>query len=154
MLNKENSKNIFLLGDFNIYLLEYETFEPVNNFVGILSSNFLSPLILLSTRISSSSSTLIDNIFCNVTFNANMILGNFTSTVSDHLPQFAIIEDDFANSPKSKSNILKRNWKSFDQNLFVFLQILRMPTGMKSLMLTKKKKFFLYTTVYTKLIYC
>ena len=83
-----------------------------------------------------------------------MILGNFTSTVSDHLPQFAIIEDDFANSPKSKSNILKRNWKSFDQNLFVFLQILRMPTGMKSLMLTKKKNFFLYTTVYAKLIYC
>ena len=83
-----------------------------------------------------------------------MILGNFTSTVSDHLPQFAITEDDFANSPKSKSNILKRNWKSFDQNLFVFLQILRMPTGMKSLMLTKKKNFFLYTTVYTKLIYC
>ena len=25
----------------------------------------------------------------------------------------------FANSPKSKSNIFKRNWKNFDQNLFI-----------------------------------
>ena len=142
MLNKENSKNIFLLGDFNIYLLEYETFEPVNNFVGILSSNFLSPLILLSTRISSSSSTLIDNIFCNVTFNANMILGNFTSTVSDHLPQFAIIEDDFANSPKSKSNILKRNWKSFDQNLFVFFTDFENANWDEIIDVNKEKKIF------------
>ena len=62
---------------------------------------------------------MIDNIFCNVTFNSNIISGNFASTVSDHLPQFAIIEDFFANSPKSKSNTFKRNWKNFDQNLFI-----------------------------------
>ena len=42
-----------------------------------------------------------------------------TSTVPDHLRQFAIIEDFFKNSPKSKSNIFKRNWKNFDQNLFI-----------------------------------
>ena len=118
-LNKENSKKIFLLGNFNIDLLQYETSEPVINFVDILSSNFLSPLILLPTRISNSSSTLIGNIFCNVTFNSNSISGNFISTVSGHLPQFAIIEDFFANAPKSKSNISKRNWKNFDQNLFI-----------------------------------
>ena len=64
-LNKENSKKIFLLGNFNIDLLQYETSEPVNNFVDKLSSNFLSPLMLLPTRISNSSSTLIDNNFCD-----------------------------------------------------------------------------------------
>ena len=63
---------------------------------------------------------LIDNIFCNVTFNSNITSGNFTSTVSAHLlPQFAIIEDFFAKSPKSKSNIFKRNWKNVDRNLFI-----------------------------------
>ena len=77
-LNKENSKNIFLFSDFNIDLLQYETSETVNNFVDTLSSNFLSSLILLPTRISNSSSTLINNIFCNVTFNLNIISGNFT----------------------------------------------------------------------------
>ena len=99
-------------------MLHCETSEPVSNFVDTFSSNFLSPLILLPTRISNSSSMLIDNIFCNVTFNSNIISSNFTS-VSDHLPQFTIIGDFFANSPKSKSNIFKRNWKNFDQNLFI-----------------------------------
>ena len=118
-LNKENSKKIFLLADSNIDLLQYETSEPVNNFVDTFSSNLLSPIILLPTRISNFSSTLIDNISCNVTFNSNIISGNFTSAVSDHLPQFAVTEDFFANSPKFKSNIFKRNWKHFDQNLFI-----------------------------------
>ena len=49
--NKEISKKIFLLVDFNIDLLKCETSAPLNNVVGTLSSNFLSPLILLSTRI-------------------------------------------------------------------------------------------------------
>ena len=105
-LNKENSKKLSIN-------------EPVNNFVDTLSSNFLSHLILLPTKISNSSSTIIDNIFCNVTFNSNIISGNFTSTVSGDFPHFAIIEDFIANSPKSKSNIFKRNWKNFDQNLFI-----------------------------------
>ena len=39
------------------------------------------------------------------------------------LKQFFLFEtsepDFFANSPKSKSNIFKRNWKNFDQNLFI-----------------------------------
>ena len=111
---------MFFLGMFNIELLQYETSERVNNFVDTLSSNFLSPLILLPTRISDSSSTLIDNIFCNVTFNSNITSGSFTSAVSDHLlPQFAIIEDCFEKSPKSKSNIFKRSWKNVDRNLFI-----------------------------------
>ena len=86
-LNKESSKKNIFLGDFNIDLLQYETFEPVNSFVDIFSSNFVSPLTLLPTRISNSTSTLIDNIFCNVTFNSDIISENFTSAVSDHVPQ-------------------------------------------------------------------
>ena len=54
-----------------------------------------------------------------LTFNSNIISSNFTSTVFDHFPSFAIIEDFFANSPKSKLNIFKRDWKNFDQNLFI-----------------------------------
>ena len=101
-LNKENSKKNFLLSNRTLDLLQYETSESVNNFVDTLSSNFPSPLILLPIQISNSSSTLIDNINCNRTFTSNIILGNLMSTVSDHLPQIAIIEDFYANSPKSK----------------------------------------------------
>ena len=62
-LNKKNSKKIFLLGDFTVDLLQYETSEPVSYFVDTLSSNSLSPFILPPTKISNSSSTLINNIF-------------------------------------------------------------------------------------------
>ena len=109
-LNKENSKKIFLLVGFNIVLLQYEISEPVDNFVDKRLSNFIFPLILLPARISNSSSTLIDNTLgCNFQF----ISDNFTSTVSDYLPQLAIIEDLFGSSPKSISNIIKKKLENF-----------------------------------------
>ena len=43
-----------------------------------------------------------------MTFNSNVIAENFTSAVSDHLSHFTIIEDLFANSAKSKSNIVEK----------------------------------------------
>ena len=105
--------------------------------VNTLSSNFLSPVTLLPTRISNSSSALIDNIFCDVTFNSNIVSGNFTSTVSDHLPQFALIEDFFLQIHQNLNQIyLKEIGKILTK--FCLFQILRMPTGMRSLMLTKK----------------
>ena len=61
-LQKESSKRIFILGDFNIDLLKYEISDSISNFIDTLSSsNFLLPLIFLPTRISRTS-TLIDNI--------------------------------------------------------------------------------------------
>ena len=70
-LQKESSKIIFLLSDFNIELLKYEISDSINNFIDTLSSNFLLPLIFLPTRISKTS-TLIDNIFSNL----NVLRGN------------------------------------------------------------------------------
>ena len=49
------------------------------------------PLILQQTRITSHSNTLIDNIFSNI--DPDIISGNLTATISDHLPQFANILD-------------------------------------------------------------
>ena len=39
-LQKQSSKRIFLLGDFNIDLLKYEISDLINNFIDTLSSNF------------------------------------------------------------------------------------------------------------------
>ena len=67
-----------------------------------MNVEFLSPstlldlLILQPTRITSHSNTLIDNIFSN-TIDPQIILGNLTATISDHLPQFAIIPNMFGN---------------------------------------------------------
>ena len=64
-LSKEANKTIVLLGDFNIDLLNFDTSEYVSTFLDDLASNSLQPQILLPTRISNNSKTLIDNIFCN-----------------------------------------------------------------------------------------
>ena len=100
-LSKESSKQIFLLGDFNIDLLKYESSELINSFHDALSSDFLSPQINLPTRISSSS-TLIDNMFCNLTHATKSISDNQTSIVSDHQPQFLILPEFYSNVPPSK----------------------------------------------------
>ena len=64
-ISKEQ-KLIFLLGDFNVNLLNYDEHNQTNEFLDSLASNSFLPLILQPTRITSHSNTLIDNIFSNV----------------------------------------------------------------------------------------
>ena len=47
-------------------------------------------MLLQPTRITSNFNTLIDNIFLNV-IDPDIISGNLTATISDHLHQFSII---------------------------------------------------------------
>ena len=47
------------------------------------------------------------------------MLGNLTATISDHLPQFAIIPNMFGNISGNKSNIHERDWSKFDQENFI-----------------------------------
>ena len=56
---------IQLLGDYNINLLKPESHEPTARFLDTLSSFNQLPLISLPSRITNTSSTLIDNIFSN-----------------------------------------------------------------------------------------
>ena len=83
-ISKEQ-KSVFLLGDFNINLLNYNVHNPTNEFLDSLASNSFLPYILQPTRITSHSKTLIDNIFRNM---PDSVSGNLTATISDHLPQF------------------------------------------------------------------
>ena len=99
-ISKEQ-KSIFLLGDFNVNLLNYNEHNQTNEFLDSLASNSFIPLILQPTRITSHSTTLIDNIFSNV-IDRDIISGNLTATISDHLPQFAIIPNMFGNISGNK----------------------------------------------------
>ena len=117
-LQKESSKRIFLLDDFNIDLLKYELSDSVNNFIDTVSSNFLLPHTLLPKRISKTF-TLIDNIFSNSTSLEEIESGNVTSTFSDHLPQFIFLKNIFSKIPAVKSNILKHDWRKFESNKFI-----------------------------------
>ena len=65
MLEKvsKEQKQIVLLGDFNINLLNYDIHQPTNDFLDSLGSNSIIPYILKPTRLTRYLETLIDNIF-------------------------------------------------------------------------------------------
>ena len=84
ILNKSNIE-LYLMGDFNINLLNTNSHEKTNDFVDLMFSQNLYPLITKPTRISSTTATIIDNIFCNCidnTINSGVII----TDISDHLP--------------------------------------------------------------------
>ena len=111
-ISKEQ-KSTFLLGDFNVNLLNYIKHNQTNEFVDFLKSNSFIPLILQPTRITSHSNTLLDNIFSSI-IEPDIISGNLTATISDHLTQFAIIPNIFGNISGNKYNVYERDWSKFD----------------------------------------
>ena len=115
-LSFEN-KHLILLGDFNINLLNYDTDHNTNDFLDLLTSNSLLPLILRPTRITTHSKTLIDNIFINIISPEN-ISGNITCSISDHLAQFTIFKITFPQHIKI-SKAPKRNFKKFNEQAFL-----------------------------------
>ena len=115
-LSKEN-KTIFLLGDFSINLLNYDIHPPTNEFLDSLSSHYFLPHILQPSRVTTNSKTLID-IFSNMAV-PNIISGNLTASISDHLPQFLVARNIFFNASYPKSNNYERDWSRFDQENFV-----------------------------------
>ena len=105
-ISKEQ-KSIFVLGDCNVNLLNYNEHNLAKEFLGSLTSNSSLPSILQPTKITSHFNTLIDNIFSNA-IEPDITSGNFTATISDHLPQFAMILNMFGNISGNKCNIYER----------------------------------------------
>mgnify|MGYP001795591156 FL=1 len=64
-LQREHKKKIYILGDFNIDLLQADTHEASNSFLQEMEGNSLIPQITIPTRLTPRSKTLIDNIFTN-----------------------------------------------------------------------------------------
>ena len=114
----KKQKSVFLLGDFNVYLLNYNEHNQTNEFLDSLASNSFIPLILQPSRVTSHSNTLIDNIFSNF-IDPDKIYGNLTATISDRLPQFSIIPNIFGNISGKKSNIYEQDWSNFDGENFI-----------------------------------
>ncbi len=114
----DHKKIVFLMGDFNIDLLKLNEDSNVNKFIDIKLTNFLYPLISIPTRITSSSSTLIDNMFCN---NVNgCISGCIYSDFSDHSLIFSTIEFKCSTMFKIQKSHSYR--KINDDNLLCFKQ--------------------------------
>ncbi|XP_057308206.1 uncharacterized protein LOC130646085 [Hydractinia symbiolongicarpus] len=120
LLEKASSENkpIFLLGDFNIDLLMSESVKEVSDYINITSQFNLMPHIILPTRVTESTSTIIDNIYFN-SAKWDTLSGNIINSISDHFPQFLVLRDLSAVNPAHVSNdIYARNWKKFSHDAF------------------------------------
>jgi len=84
----DKSKNIYILVDFNINLV-VDNYAP-RTFLNLMSGFDLHPIINRPTRISSSCSSIIDNIFTND--NKYSFKGILCEDISDHLPIFFFIK--------------------------------------------------------------
>ena len=105
------------MGDFNMDLLKVESDDKISEYYDILTSHLFVPHVTLPTRITSRSKTLIDNIFSNDPNFANGVSGNFTFSISDHLPQFLIMPEVLKGPPK-KHNIYRRK-KNYNKEQLV-----------------------------------
>jgi hypothetical protein len=102
---RQENKVLYLMGDFNINLLDIERHIQSSECLDVLYSYSLFPLITKPTRITHNTATLIDNIFLNDISLVNTISGILFTEISDHFPIFTIISNSITTS---KSNI-RRN---------------------------------------------
>ena len=88
-----SNKIKIICGDSNYNLLNHEYNNYIKNFVDIIYSHFFQPCITEPTRIlGRNKPCLINDIFistCTKSLNA----GNIINKISDHLPNFLIIQN-------------------------------------------------------------
>ena len=99
-------------------LLQINNHDSISDYFDALTSNNFMPLINLPTRITPSTKTLIDNIFYNE-FSPDIISGNLTVGISDHIPQFSLIPNKNQYHLPKKHNIFRRVFKNFDRENFI-----------------------------------
>ena len=118
-----SNRNIIVTGDFNINLLNSSE-NPIDNtahtFLNINLSYGLKNLINIPTRVTSTSSTLIDHLFCNMS-NTEFVSGTISTDISDHLPIFTLLKHVHCKSskalPKYSRTITKENIESLKKEL-------------------------------------
>ena len=94
------------MSDFSITLMHDNEDKPTNEFLDSLASKSYLPYIIQSNQHTCLFKTLIDNILSNVILK-DIISGNITANIGDHLPQFLISSNVFADLPSNKLNIFE-----------------------------------------------
>ena len=115
-VQKEN-KSLITMGDFNINLVNYDSYPETNDFISLIVSHYLLPHILHPTRVTDHSATIItDNIFFN-TLEFDTLSGNLLTKISDHFPQFLVIKN-VAVAYKNCS-LFRYDYSKFSEHLFL-----------------------------------
>ena len=117
----EQNKHVFLMGDFNIDITEamLSTNRTVNDFHNLFLSYHFYNLINKPTRVSENKSSIIDNIYTNVS--KTLVNGIFKTDFSDHYSIFCVT--DLVKPLKKNKTIIKRefnahNIRKFNETLY------------------------------------
>jgi len=88
-----------IAGDFNIDLKKFQYHQDTKEYFDSLVVNNFSPVIVMPTRITDTSATLIDHIYYSdgtkCRDNSIITAGNLWCDISDHLPNFVFLQDSF-----------------------------------------------------------
>ena len=118
------NRKIYLCGDYNIDLLKNESHEQCKCFVDNMYSYGYYPLIVYPTRVTVSTSTLIDNIFTNM-LDSRMRSGILVNDISDHLPIFTFnMNTNIKNNVKQNISSCIYTRQSSVSNVNKFIQSL------------------------------
>lgn len=109
----ESRSNSYIMGDFNINLLDDHL---STDFLNLAFSNNFYPAITNPTRVASTSSTLIDNIFTNDDSAINS--GIFVTDITDHFPIFLDNNSRLRNYNRDSKRI--RNYNINNISNFIF----------------------------------
>ena len=107
VIQSGSAKLTFLLGDYNLDLLKYQSNGAIADFLNNMISHSFFPTIRNPTRITDTSASLLDNIFTNCirnSFSAAIIC----SDISDHFPvavriNLSIVKNKLLNISASRS---------------------------------------------------
>ena len=113
-----DNKTCYLMGDFNLNLLNNENHNTTGEFLDGLYSHLFFPLITLPSRITSHTASLIDNIFSNHVEHSYLRSGLLITDISDHLPIFSNSSDYIRTNQCQKSLFVHHKC---EQNILNFL---------------------------------
>ena len=113
-LSYEN-KEIYICGDFNTDLLKIDKSIIYNRFYDLMSSYGIFPMILLPTRVTEDTATIVDNIFTNNVKN-KIQSGVITTDLSDHYSQFISLKNHKIDY--KSINMYARDYSNFSEESF------------------------------------
>ena len=86
------NKELVLVGDFKINVLEFNESKMVQNFVNLMFPHGLIPTINKPTRVTRNTATAIDHIITNLVINAEFKIGFTKTDISNHFAIFFIFK--------------------------------------------------------------
>ena len=103
---------LYVCGDYNIELLQYENNNDTQNFLTLFQSLSLLPVISKPTRITDTTATLIDHIYVANPYKVRP--GIIVDDISDHMPTSMIRTDLFTACPSDPKLTIK--YRIIDEN--------------------------------------